>query len=182
MWGRGKAKAAPDAIEKDAARLVARRAGRESLGKQTARALCRHRTSCPRAVHLPHDSSSLCHLANFGASALAEERRATMEARRTHRKAGTLRSGAPVRLVRESGRDGGGMPQPDYGLLNLTFRSLTVVNIRCSVFKAALMRANMYLVPRYFVTLRAVLCIHCAKDGAIWYHLLQDGQVYLCTD
>jgi len=35
--------------------------------------------------HLPHDHSSLCHLANFGASALAEERRATVEARRTER-------------------------------------------------------------------------------------------------
>jgi hypothetical protein len=90
--------------------------------------------------------------------------------------------GTPVRLVRESGQDGGGMPQPDYGLLNLTFRSLTVVNVRCSIFKAALMRANMYPVSRCFVTLRAVLCVHCAKGGAMWYHLLQDGQVYLCTD
>jgi hypothetical protein len=130
-------------------------------------------------VHLPHDPSSLCHVDNFGASALAAERRATVEARRTER---PELYGAPVRLVRESGQDGGGMPQPDFGLLNLTFRSLNFVNVRCSVFKAALMRANMYPVSRYFVTLRAVLCIHCAKGGAMWYRLLQDGQVYLCTD
>ena len=49
-----------------------------------------------------------------------------------------FRAAAPALapLVRESGRGGGGMPQPDYELLNLTSRPLNVVNGRCSVFKS----------------------------------------------
>jgi hypothetical protein len=63
-WGR--AKAAPDAIEKDAARPVARRAGREYLGRRIRPHPQQHRRPCPGPAHLPHDHSSLCHLANFG--------------------------------------------------------------------------------------------------------------------
>src|SRR5215212_564215 len=48
----------------------------------------------------------------------------------------SCRAPALAPLVRESGRGGGGMPQPDYELLNLTFRPLNVVNVRCSVFKS----------------------------------------------
>ena len=39
------------------------------------------------------------------------------------------------------------MPQPDYRLLNLTFPPLNVVNVRCSVFKAAL-DASKYVLKR----------------------------------
>jgi hypothetical protein len=34
----------------------------------SARALCRHRTPCPGPAHLPHDHSSLCHVAILRAS------------------------------------------------------------------------------------------------------------------
>src|SRR5918994_1710090 len=42
---------------------------------------------------------------------------------------------APARLVQRSGRDGGGKPRPDYGLPNLTPRTLNVVNVLGRVFK-----------------------------------------------
>jgi hypothetical protein len=45
-------------------------------------------------------------------------------------------SNAPARSLRVSGRDGGGKSRPDYGLPNLTSGPLSVVNIRCSAFKA----------------------------------------------
>jgi hypothetical protein len=44
----------------------------------------------------------------------------------------TKRGGIPIKipvwLLRRSGRDGGGVSQPDYDLLNLAFWPLTVVN------------------------------------------------------
>jgi hypothetical protein len=38
-------------------------------------------------------------------------------------------------LVQRSGRDGGGKARPDYGLPNLTPRTLNVVNVLGRVFK-----------------------------------------------
>ena len=44
---------------------------------------------------------------------------------------------APALLVPKVRLGRRGKPQPDYGLPNLTPRSLSVVNMRCSAFKAS---------------------------------------------
>jgi hypothetical protein len=64
------------------------------------------------------------------------------------------------------------MPQPDYRLLNLTFPPLSVVNVRCSVFKAALDASKYVLSEKWHQCWRIHSVTRYANRNRTMLHVL----------